>query len=404
MAKRANGEGTISKRTRDGKVVGWRGSVTVGHDAQGRQVRRWVSGKTQAEVQEGMRRLQSELHQGLVTPSEKLTVSAYLDQWLQNKERDQLKPNTLRSYRDSVRLHLKPLLGKRVLEKLRPLDVEQMLTQLHQAGKSPAVLAYSLRVLKMALRQAVQWQLVARNVAEAVRPPRRSKPKFHVWEASEVVHFLQVTEAHRLHAAFYLALMTGMRRGEILGLQWTDIDWERKRLQVCYNLVEVRAEGQPGKVHRGKPTVSSKRTTLQTPKTDASQRVVALSDGTLQKLREHQRRQEAERCLIGLDRSEQGFVFANELGQATEPRTLYGWYRQLVKQAGVRRIRFHDLRHTAASLMIHKGLPPKTVADRLGHTDVAFTLRVYAHLYDGQRQEAAMDLADLLPSGNGSPN
>ena len=368
-----------------------------------RQVRRWISGKTQGEVQDALRRLQSELHQGLLSPGGELTVGELLDQWLTYKEREDVKPNTLRSYRDTARLYLKPHLGKTKLEKLRPLDVEHLLGWLRQDGKSAAQMAYTLRVLKMALKQAVLWQLVARNAADAVRPPRRQSAELQVWTSAQAASFLQVSEAHRLHAAFFLALMTGMRRGEILGLKWEDIDWERRRLRVRHNLVEVRSEAVAGKMHAGRQTVSSVRAVLQTPKTSASRRNVALSPGTLQKLREHQQRQDREKALLGPDWDDQGFVFANVFGGSTEPRALYGWYRQIVAEAGLPAIRFHDLRHTAASLMIQNGISAKTVSDRLGHADVAFTLRVYAHLYDDQREEAAFDLADLFPLSAGGP-
>lgn len=404
MARRANGEGTISKRLRDGKVIGWRTAITVGTDAQGRQVRRWISGKTQSEVQDALRRLQSELHQGLLSLEGELTVGELLDQWLGYKEREDVKPNTLRSYRDTARLYLKPHLGKTKLEKLRPLDVEHLLGRLRQDGKSAAQMAYTLRVLKMALKQAVLWQLVARNVADAVRPPRRHSPELQVWTAAQAAAFLQVSATHRLHAAFFLALMTGMRRGEILGLKWADIDWERRRLRVRHNLVEIRGEPVDGKMHAGQRTVSSVRAVLQTPKTSASRRNVALSPGTLQKLREHQQRQGLEMAALGPDWDAQDFVFANVFGGPTEPRALYGWYRQIVTEAGLPAIRFHDLRHTAASLMIQNGMSAKTVSDRLGHADVAFTLRVYTHLYDDQREEAAFDLAELFPLSAGGPN
>ena len=218
-----------------------------------------------------------------------------------------------------------------------------------------------------------------------------------VWTAEQVAAFLAVSETHRMHAAFYLALLTGMRRGEVLGLQWDDVDFARSRLRVRNNLVEVRGEGTAGKQHAGKATVSSVRARIQTPKTDASRRTVVFSPGTMSKLKEHQAQQRREQAAAVEAWQGQGFVFASELGGPTDPRTLYGWFRTLVKVAGLPPIRIHDLRHTAASLMIRQGISPKTVSDRLGHSDVAFTLRVYAHLYDDQREEAAFDLSDLFP-------
>lgn len=405
MAKRANGEGTLSRRKdKAGKTIGWRAAVTVGINEDGTQDRRWVSGKTQAEVQEKLRAFQADMHTGMVADTEGLTVSAYMSRWADHKEQDATKPNTLRSYRDTVRLHITPHIGRIKLEKLRPLDLEQMLSKMQKAGKSAASRAYTLRVLSMALRQAVRWQMLPRNVAEAVRPPKVERPDIGTWTAAQVATFLDTAQLHRMHAAFYLALLTGMRRGEILGLKWEDVDFTRSRLTVRNNLVEMRGEGTTGKQHAGKETVSSVRSILQTPKTKASRRTIPLSPGTMSKLKEHRERQEQNRKAAAEAWQAQGFVFADELGNPTDPRTLYGWFRGLVTAAGLPMIRFHDLRHTAASLMIRQGISPKTVSDRLGHADVAFTLRVYAHLYEDQREEAAFDLTDLFPVAAGGPN
>ena len=405
MAKRANGEGTLSRRKdKAGKTIGWRAAVTVGINENGTQDRRWVSGKTQAEVQDKLRAFQADMHTGMVADTEGLTVSAYMSRWADHKEQDATKPNTLRSYRDTVRLHIAPHIGRIKLDKLRPLDVEQMLSKMQKAGKSAASRAYTLRVLSMALRQAVRWQMLPRNVAEAVRPPKVERPDMGTWTATQVATFLDAAQLHRMHAAFYLALLTGMRRGEILGLKWEDLDFTRSRLTVRNNLVEMRGEGTTGKQHAGKETVSSVRSILQTPKTKASRRTIPLSPGTMSKLKEHRERQEQGRKAAAEAWQAQGFVFADELGNPTDPRTLYGWFRGLVTAAGLPMIRFHDLRHTAASLMIRQGISPKTVSDRLGHADVAFTLRVYAHLYEDQREEAAFDLTDLFPVAAGGPN
>ena len=178
MPKRANGEGTLSRRKdKFGKTVGWKAAVVIGQNEDGTLDRRWISGKTQAEVQEKLRGVQNDMHTGMVADTEGLMVAAFMTRWIDHKERDSTKPNTLRSYRDTVRLYITPHIGKIKLEKLRPLDVEHMLTGLRKAGKSAALCAYSLRVLKMGLRQGVRWQMLPRNVGEAVRPPKTERPE-----------------------------------------------------------------------------------------------------------------------------------------------------------------------------------------------------------------------------------
>lgn len=378
MSKRGNGEGTISKRLKDGKVVGWRGAVVTGMGKDGLPLREWVSGKTREEVAEKMRSLLSDVHRGLVSATPKLTVTEFLDTWLEYKGRDMRKASTMRTYHDSVTRYLKPSLGFHLLAKLRPLDVEQALTAMLTQGKTPAMTAYSLMVLKMALKQAVIWDMVPRNVAQGVRPPKRTPTTFEVWTTEELQTFLASARGHRLYAAFHLAAVTGMRRGEVLGLQWGDLDFERGVVKVQRSLVEVGGQVQ-----------------LETPKTQNSHRTIFLSQGTMKMLQEHQEQQRVEAAELGSGWQHLGFVFASAVGSATIPSNLDRTYQLLIKKSGVRRIRFHDLRHTAASLMFRQGVSPKVVSTVLGHSDIAFTMRVYTHLYDDQRQTAALDLATL---------
>lgn len=397
MAKRANGEGTMSRRKdSSGKTIGWRASVTLGIDEAGAQKRRWVSGKTQGEVQEKLRALQSDLHQGTLADTDRMTVADFLKHWTAHKEREGNKPNTVQSYRDTVNRYITPNLGRVKLEKLRPLDIEHMLTELRADGKSTSLQVYTLRVLKMALQQAVRWQMLPRNVADAVKPPKIERQELQVWNRQQVATFLEATEAHPLHAAFYLALLTGMRRGELVGLKWEDVDLDRARLTVRNNLVEVIGAPIEGKTRLNKATASSVHLEVSTPKSKASRRTIVLSKGTVQKLREHQEQQRAWRKHAAEAWTEQGFVFTTTTGALVWPSALAKAFTALLKEAEVPAIRFHDMRHTAASLMISMGIPPKTVSERLGHSDVAFTLRTYTHLYDAQREEAAFDIADLI--------
>ncbi len=362
--KRANGDGTISKQMRDGKVVGWQAALTVGVLPNGEPDRRWLSAKTQEGVQEKLMSLRANKHTGMLADSENLDLATYMDRWLDYKSRDGIKPNTLRSYQDAVRLSSVPVLGRIRLAKLRPIDVENMLTRYTKAGKSPAWTAYKLRVLKMALKQAMRWDMVPRNVAEASKAPKQVRRKVSVWTLQESDAFLTYAKSHRLY--------------------------------VRHNLIEVRVDPHPGKRHAGKEAVSAVEIRLATPKTAGSQRTILLSSGTVSELRVHKERQEVERQAAGSAWEGENFVFASPLGGHTDPRTFYGWYLALLLVSGVRRIRFHDLRHTAASLMILRGVPPKTVSERLGHADVAFTLQVYTHLYDEQKEEAVFDIADLI--------
>ncbi|MBB6016920.1 tyrosine-type recombinase/integrase [Deinococcus radiopugnans] len=393
MGKRANGEGTITARKKNGVVVGYLGAVIVGYGKDGHADRRWVSGKTKQQVVTKMERLKAQRFAGTLVPGQKWTLSKLLEHHHQLKEQEGIKPNTVRSYRDTTRLVIAPYLGHIELEKLRALDVSNWLTTLQREGKSPRRREYALRVLKMALRQAERLELVNRNVAAGVRPPRVQQQEMKCWTLQEANAFTASTQDHRLHAAFYLALTTGLRRGEILGLQWRDINWQTSQLKVRHNLVEVRGESE-GRIYQGKQTVSKIGVILQSPKTRGSRRTIPLSPKTMDKLRAHQRQQHQEKANAAEGWTESDFVFASTIGTPTHPRNFYTVFIDLVTASGLPRIRMHDLRHTAASLMFQRGLPIKTIAQRLGHASVAFTLNVYTHLYEEQKSEAAFDLDD----------
>lgn len=393
MGKRANGEGTIVKIKKDGKVIGWRAAIVIGYRADGTADRRWVSGKTQEEAKNNLEGIKKAMESGSVIPGERWTVERLLTYHHDHKAAEGIKPNTVRSYRDIARLCIVPHLGKVHLENLRALDVSAWLTKLHRLGMSAARRGYALRILKMALREGVRLEVLDRNVADAIKPPRKEEHEMQFWTEQEALRFMKKAEQDRLGAAFYLALTTGMRRGEVLGLKWTDIDWAKSSLKVRHNLVEVRHESE-GRIYQGKPTVSKLRVEVQAPKTKRSKREIPLSPKTMEKLHAHREQQKIEKYNAAEGWTEAGFVFPTPLGTPTDPRNFYTRFQELVQVAGVPRIRLHDLRHTAASLMILRGIPPKTVSERLGHASVAFTLQVYTHLYDQQKEEAVFDLEE----------
>ncbi|RJF75545.1 site-specific integrase [Deinococcus cavernae] len=230
----------------------------------------------------------------------------------------------------------------------------------------------------MALRQAVRWQMIPGNVAEAVSAPRFQKREMQVWNPEQIERFLKVAKRHRLYPLFALALSTGMRKGELLSLQWQDVDLESRVLMVRRNLVKNEA----GQYELGLP------------KTGTGTRRIMLATDTVETLQKHWLEE-----IRGKRTPKPGdFVFTAASGNHIMHRHLDRVFRELTEKARLPRIRFHDLRHTSASLLIRHGVSPKIVADRMGHADVRFTLQVYTHVYDDQREEAAVPLTDLLGS------
>lgn len=201
MAKRANGEGTISRRKdTSGKTVGWRAAVTVGSKSDGRPERIWVSGRTQEEVREGMQRVVSEMRGGLLAKTGGISVGQFLDQWMEHK-RVSLKPKSIEDYSWVIEHRLKPTLERVALEKLKVLDIERMMRKVREET-SPAAARRARTVLRMALEQAVKWQMVPRNLADIVDVPKVEKKEMQVWEPGQVTRFLALVQLHRLHAFF----------------------------------------------------------------------------------------------------------------------------------------------------------------------------------------------------------
>ena len=339
---------------------------------------------TRKEAQEYLKALLVDQQQNMLTTSGRMTVTVLLEKWLEASKPD-WKTNTYRSYEGTVRLYLTPNIGKARIDRLTPLALEAMKTTLLKKH-TPHIAAYTIRVLRMALKYAIRLMLLTRNVAEVVSAPKVEKREMQVWTPDEIVRFLGDIQLHRLHAMFYTAITTGMRRSELLGLKWSDLDSARQRLTVRHNLIDAKGGAR-----------------LETPKTAASRRVVTISEDTVAQLEAHRTRQQVERKVC---KHWQGHdaVFCTEAGTHLDPSNLSKMFRVLTLEAKVTPIRLHDLRHTAASLQIRQDSSPKEVADRLGHTDPGFTSRTYVHIYDDQRTAVAHSMDTLLSKAKRARN
>ena len=388
--RRRSNEGTIHPMYYGGRLTGYRGLASYKDPETGKQRRKSVTRKTRSETEKALKILLRTLPQGggqrgrtalpaaLPPPRHPDTLHALLARWLAYKRRD-VRPATYRDYVHTLRFVL-PVLGERSLSSLTVLDVEQLVQTLHRAH-GPKTAGRVLGRLKMVLRQAVLWQLLAVNVAQHVRRPRATTSEMAVWTAAQVKRFLTVAQTHRLSPLFALAVTTGMRKGELLALQWGDVDLQTHELTVRHTLTRNEA---------GQYVVGP-------PKTGAGRRKIVLAADIIQALQGHWRAEHRGRRAPKAG----DFVFTAASGNHVQPRHLDRTYRALTQEAGLPRIRFHDLRHTSASLLIRRGVPAKVVADRLGHADAGFTLKVYTHVYDDQRAAAALPLDELLGTAAG---
>ncbi|ODU01326.1 MAG: hypothetical protein ABS81_20995 [Pseudonocardia sp. SCN 72-86] len=385
--KRANGEGSIYKRT-DGRYVG---SAFVPVLGGGRQ-RRYVYGRTRQDARDALDDLLRKAAAGVRRPLKRATVGEYLDYWLDEVVKPELRPTTYAGYETMVRVHIKPVLGRKKLDELGPADVRHLLAVLrekettgHGGGRrtlSKRMVQFAHAVLRNALSNAVREELITRNAAKLVK---MSNPEYDVGTGLDPIAaralLASITE-DRLYALYVCAIVLGMRRGELLGLMWDAVDLDGNRLVVRQSLSWVNG-----------------RAVLQPPKTRTSRRVIPLPDVVATALREHRKRQEDEEAAAGDTWEDSGFVFTTRRGAPMSPYTLSKYWRDLREKAGLGTLRFHDLRHTAVSLLLALGVPPHVVREIAGHSDIKVTMTVYAHGNLAEKAAALSQLGEALSGG-----
>lgn len=368
--RRGNGEGSIYLRW-DNR---WCGCVTVGINAAGKRIRREVYGATKREVQEKLTGLQSSKLDGTLCDSGKITLAAFLERWLADVAKPGVRETTLVSYQGIVTNHINPLLGGVALAKITPVHVQGLYSMMADDKKSARLRQLTHAVLRRSLKQAVRWGLVPRNVCEAVDPPRVPKVEIRPLSPEQVDVMLLTAEGNRLEALYVVAVTTGMRMGELFGLQWADVDLANKSLAVRWTLSEVGG-----------------RLTLGEPKTKASRRKIELSDGESHALHEHRKR------MIAAGHAGVSYVFCNQHGGPLRRSHFHKQdYKPLLKLAGLPAIKFHDLRHTAATLMLAAGVHPKVVQERLGHSQIGITMDTYSHCLPTMQRSAVGLVSDML--------
>lgn len=370
--KRAHGEGLIRKRP-DGR---WEARLRVpGQEPKS------IYGKTQKEVREKLQALREDVRKGVPVASEKPTLGQFLDGWLEDTVKKQNRPRTHESYQSLVRLHIKPALGKRPLAKLSPQEVQAFMNDKQDAGLSPRTVQYLRAVLRRALGQAVKWGLAPRNVAALTDPPRIEREEVAVWTPDEARAFLKDIRGHRLEALYTVALAIGLRQGEALGLRWSDVDLDA-------GVVRVRVQLQ----------FIDKKFRLVEPKTAQSRRTISLPPFAVTALREHRARQLQDRLLAGEGWQGEtwGLVFMTKRGTPLDGKNVTHRFQDWLKRQNLPRMRFHDLRHACASLLLAQGVHPRVVMEILGHTQIGMTMNTYSHVIPALQQEAAGRMDALL--------
>lgn len=381
--RRGAGEGSIYQRA-DGR---WAAVVDLGWQG-GKRRRKFIYGKARREVADKLRDALRAQAQGALLVDERVVVSQFLDEWLK-AVRPSVRPSTWLRYEQFSRIHVVPGVGHIKLQALTPQHLHRLHGEMLAGGTAAGTVLLVHRFTHRALEQAMRWGVVTKNVAKHVDPPRVHRAERRVLTPVEAVRFLDAVTADRHEALYVLALTTGMRQGELLALHWADLDLERGVVQVRKSL----------------GLNDDQRRVIGKTKTDGSQRGILLTERALEALAKHRDRQGAEAATPrhwGMW-EESDLVFANAVGRTLSPHNLLQRsFHPTLERAGLPRIRFHDLRHTTATLLLSEGVHPKIVSEMLGHTQIAITLDLYSHVTTTMQEPARNALNGLLGSQRGS--
>ena len=361
----------------------WSVVIYLGHDpVTGKERHKWhtVHGNRKAAERE-LTRLLREFDTGAYVDAVKLTVKEYLEKWLQDYARVNVAGKTFERYAAVVKHQLAPALGSLPLAKLQPLHIQTCYSQMLQGGRkdgregglSPQTVLHHHRILRQALQQAVRWQLLARNPADAVEPPRPQPREMRALDEAQTAWLIDATHGTRLYIPVLLAVSTGMRRGEILAVPWQEMNLISGAVSVCRSLEQTKAGGLK----------------FKDTKSRHGRRPVSLPEITVEALRQHKAAQDARKALLGSDYQDNDLICCRDDGTIWPPNAFTSAFRDLLRRRGIAAMRFHDLRHSHASQLLRAGVSPKVIAERPGHSKVGFTLDAYSHLLPGMQEEAA---------------
>ena len=375
--KRANGEGSIRKR-KDGR---WEGRYTAGHDpATGKQIFKSVLGKTQAEVKEKLKKALVEAGQIDFTKSGKYTVGTWMDEWFENVAKIKVRPSSHQTYRGYIDNHIKPSIGNIPLEKLTTMDLQRLYRTLLTKGRVERIEAENQpsglsaktvrninQVISSALDLAVAQKIIPSNPTDACELPKVEHREMQTIPEEQLQAFLAEAKATGVYEMYYIELATGLRRGELLGLKWNDIDWKNGIIKVRRQI--ARVDGQ----------------IVEAPlKTKNSYRTVTISPQAIEVLKQQRAKTHDQ------------YVFPSPNGGPISPDSVNNMLKRVLARAGIPKVRFHDLRHTFATIALQNGVDIKTVSGMLGHFSAGFTLDTYAHVTTAAQKEAAQTMGNVL--------
>lgn len=368
----------------------WCFVLDIGRDeTTGKRKQKWFSGfNTKKEAERAMVEKLNELNQGAFIEPSRTPLKDYLVRWLKDHAEINCAPKTHEGYSYIIHQHIIPDIGSITLDKLKPIHIQNYYTKKITEGRkdgkgglSHQSVLHHHRLLHKALEQAVKWQIIAINPAKAVTPPKPQKAQINVLDRDGVRKLLEGAKGKYFYESVFLAINTGMRRGEIFGLRWGDIDFENKTISVRQTLQRIKGKG-----------LILRKTT----KTNGSRRSIAVTDAVLDMFKWIKTKQKRNKLKLGPVYQDNDLVFANEDGTPINIDYVSREFGRLVKRLDIPYVSFHDLRHTHATLLLQQGEHPKIVSERLGHSSISITMDTYSHVMPNMQKEAARKLDDFL--------
>jgi integrase len=367
--KRGWHEGTIYRRENGT----WRAQITInGKDKS-------HTAKTRADCVTWIQKAQAQPDQNFEPQESFATIGEYLTSWLESVKTT-LRPKTAIQYEQIVQHHIIPYIGKMKLKDLRPILVDQFYGKMLKDGIGVRTIRLTHSVLHVTLERAVKYELILRNPAHGAQVPKKNTAEMSVLDESQVSTFLTAAQGNRCQVMFHLAVVTGMRQAELFGLKWADISWTKGQLYVRRQAQRIPGQG----------------CVLSEPKTRAGRRTIKLGEGTLNLLRQQSEKVKQDKAVAGRRWMDNDLIFPCSIGTPLDQSNVLGEFYTVLKNAGLPRIRFHDLRHTAASLILNHGVPVIVVSKILGHSKPSVTVDIYGHLYNEMQDQAAQIMDDLV--------
>ena len=367
--KRGNNEGTVYRR-KDGR---WCAQVSL----SGRRITKYA--KSQRECYTWVREITNKIQQGMSFDATQLTLERYLSSWLDGKD-IALRPNSAHSYRRYTEEEILPVLGKIRLQNLQPAHIRQLYLRMQTDGKGERTIQLVHSTLHCALKQAVRERLIGYNPMDAIQRPKVETREFQVFTEEQSRDFLAAAKGHPYETLFILALTSGLRKGELLGLMWADVNWKKRTLRIERQLQQA----------------GWRSAELVPTKTKSGRRVIKLGKATVAKLQEHRQRQEERKALAGSSWQEHGMIFTTSIGTFLDQSKVSREFKGILRENDLPDIRFHDLRHTSLSLLLDYGTPVNTVQKRAGHSKASVTTDIYGHMMSHSQDAAAEKIEKIV--------